>query len=154
MNLSLADSSRAKIARANVGEAHAPASPIFYQATSYGTSLVDPDNRRPNDFTCGSGCWPNLRNATVEQCDEAFRRGMPSCGLSAMASRCASGIRSGSARRQDRALEARGSRRDHVVAFIRGESVVTICAAAGSRSMATIGATPKWNYHAAIWAII
>ncbi len=106
----------------------APGVSDFYQGTElWNLALVDPDNRRPNDFDLRQRMLADVRNTTVEQVMKRFDEGMPKLWL----------IRNGLALRKQRPewfgpqagiepLEARGSRRDHVVAFIRGESVVTI----------------------------
>jgi len=106
----------------------APGVPDFYQGTElWNLALVDPDNRRPQDFDLRQRMLADLRNATVEQVMKRFDEGMPKLWL----------IRNGLALRKRHPewfgpqagiepLEVRGARRDHVVAFIRGESVVTI----------------------------
>ena len=106
----------------------APGVPDFYQGSElWNLALVDPDNRRPQDFDLRQRMLADLRNATVEQVMRRFDEGMPKLWL----------IRNGLALRKQHPewfgpqagiepLEVRGSRRDHVVAFIRGESVATI----------------------------
>ena len=106
----------------------APGVPDFYQGTElWNLALVDPDNRRPNDFDLRRRMLADLRTATVEQVMKRFDEGMPKLWL----------IRNGLALRKRHPewfgpqagiepLEVRGARRDHVVAFIRGESVATI----------------------------
>jgi (1->4)-alpha-D-glucan 1-alpha-D-glucosylmutase len=106
----------------------APGVPDFYQGSElWNLALVDPDNRRPQDFDLRHRMLADIRNATVEQVMKRFDEGMPKLWL----------IRNGLALRKRHPewfgpqagiepLEVRGSRRDHVVAFIRGESVATI----------------------------
>jgi len=106
----------------------APGVPDFYQGTElWNLALVDPDNRRPQDFDLRRRMLADLRNATPEEVMKRFDEGMPKLWV----------IRQGLALRKrhpewfgERAgiepLEVRGDRREHVVAFIRGESVVTI----------------------------
>jgi (1->4)-alpha-D-glucan 1-alpha-D-glucosylmutase len=106
----------------------APGVPDFYQGSElWDLALVDPDNRRPQDFDLRQRMLADLRDATAEQVMKRFDEGMPKLWL----------IRNGLALRKQHPewfgpqagiepLEVRGSRRDHVVAFIRGESVVTI----------------------------
>jgi (1->4)-alpha-D-glucan 1-alpha-D-glucosylmutase len=106
----------------------APGVPDFYQGTElWNLALVDPDNRRPQDFDLRRRMLADLRNATPERVMERFDEGMPKLWL----------IRQALALRKQHPewfgpqagiepLEVRGARRDHVIAFIRGESVVTI----------------------------
>ena len=106
----------------------APGVPDFYQGTElWNLALVDPDNRRPQDFDLRRRMLADLRNATPEQVMERFDEGMPKLWL----------IRRGLALRKRHPewfgpqagiepLDVHGSRRDHVVAFIRGDSVVTV----------------------------
>jgi (1->4)-alpha-D-glucan 1-alpha-D-glucosylmutase len=106
----------------------APGVPDFYQGTElWNLALVDPDNRRPQDFDLRRRMLADLRNATPEQVMKRFDEGTPKLWL----------IRNGLALRKNHPewfgpqagiepLEVSGARRDHVVAFIRGESVVTI----------------------------
>jgi (1->4)-alpha-D-glucan 1-alpha-D-glucosylmutase len=106
----------------------APGVPDFYQGTElWNLALVDPDNRRPQDFDLRRRMLADLRNATPEPVMERFDEGMPKLWL----------IRQALALRKQHPewfgpqagiepIEARGARRDHVIAFIRGESVVTI----------------------------
>jgi (1->4)-alpha-D-glucan 1-alpha-D-glucosylmutase len=106
----------------------APGVPDFYQGSElWNLTLVDPDNRRPQDFELRRRLLADLRNATPEQVMERIDEGMPKLWL----------IRQALALRKRRPewfgkeagiepLEVRGERRDHIVAFMRGESVVTI----------------------------
>jgi len=106
----------------------APGVPDFYQGTElWNLALVDPDNRRPQDFDLRRRMLADLRNATPEQVMQRIDEGMPKLWL----------IRQALALRKRHPdwfgpqagvepLEVSGARRDHVVAFMRGESVVTI----------------------------
>ncbi len=106
----------------------APGVPDFYQGTElWNFALVDPDNRRPQDFELRQRLLADLKNATPENVMERIDEGMPKLWL----------IRQGLALRKRHPewfgpeagiepLSVRGARREHVVAFIRGESVVTI----------------------------
>ena len=106
----------------------APGVPDFYQGSElWNLALVDPDNRRPQDFGVRLRLLDDLKKATPEQVMERIDEGMPKLWL----------IRNGLALRRRHpqwfgakaaieAIEARGVRRDHVVAFMRGESVITI----------------------------
>jgi (1->4)-alpha-D-glucan 1-alpha-D-glucosylmutase len=106
----------------------APGVPDFYQGTElWNLALVDPDNRRPQDFDLRRRMLADLRNTTPEQVMERFDEGMPKLWL----------IRQALALRKRHPewfgpqaaiepLDVHGARRDHVVAFMRGDSVVTI----------------------------
>jgi len=106
----------------------APGVPDFYQgAELWNLALVDPDNRRPVDFEVRRRMLANLKKATPEQVMERMDECTPKLWL----------IHQGLALRRRypewfgpqagiEPLSVRGSRSDHVVAFIRGESVVTI----------------------------
>ncbi len=106
----------------------APGVPDFYQGTDlWNLALVDPDNRRPQDFELRRRLLADLKDATPEKVMARMDEGMPKLWL----------IRKGLALRKRHPewfgpqagiepIKARGARRDHVVAFTRGESVVTI----------------------------
>jgi len=106
----------------------APGVPDFYQgAELWNFALVDPDNRRPVDFDVRRRILADLKNATPEQVMERMDEGVPKMWL----------IHQGLALRKRHPewfgpqagiepLNTRGDRSDHVVAFIRGQSVVTI----------------------------
>lgn len=106
----------------------APGVPDFYQGSElWNLALVDPDNRRPQDFDLRRRMLADLRSATPEQVMKRIDEGMPKLWL----------IRQGLALRKQHPewfgpqagiepLEVRGERRGHVVAFMRGDSVVTI----------------------------
>ena len=106
----------------------APGVPDFYQGTElWNLALVDPDNRRTPDFDLRRRLLSDLKNATPEQVMERMDDGMPKLWL----------IRAGLAIRKRHPewfgpqvgiepLKARGVGRDHVVAFMRGDSVIAI----------------------------
>lgn len=106
----------------------APGVPDFYQgAELWNFALVDPDNRQPVDFDARRRILADLKDATPEQVMERMDEGAPKLWL----------IRKGLALRKRHPewfgpqagiepLNVRGARRDHVVAFVRGESVVMI----------------------------
>ena len=106
----------------------APGVPDFYQgAELWNLALVDPDNRRIPDFALRRRLLAELRNATPEQVMERIDDGMPKLWV----------IRHGLAIRKRHPewfgtqariepIEVRGARRDHVVAFMRGESVIAV----------------------------
>src|SRR5260370_21278381 len=105
-----------------------PGVPDFYQGTElWNFALVDPDNRRPQDFELRQRLLADLKNATPENVMERISEGRRNLWL----------VRQGLALRKRHPewfgpeagiepLSVRGARREHVVAFIRGESVVTI----------------------------
>jgi (1->4)-alpha-D-glucan 1-alpha-D-glucosylmutase len=106
----------------------APGVPDFYQGTElWNLTLVDPDNRRTPDFDLRRRLLADLKNATPEEVMEHMDDGMPKLWL----------IRAGLAIRKRHPewfgpqvgiepLKARGIGRDHVVAFMRGDSVIAI----------------------------
>jgi (1->4)-alpha-D-glucan 1-alpha-D-glucosylmutase len=106
----------------------APGVPDFYQGTElWNLALVDPDNRRPQDFNLRRSLLADLKDATPERVMQRFDEGMPKLWL----------IRNGLALRKRHpqwfgpqagidSIDKHGSRRDHVVAFMRGDSVITI----------------------------
>ena len=60
----------------------APGVPDFYQGTElWNLALVDPDNRRPQDFDLRRRMLADLRNATPEQVMKRFDEGMPKLWL-------------------------------------------------------------------------
>ena len=106
----------------------APGVPDFYQGTElWNLALVDPDNRRLPDFDLRRRLLADLKNATPEQVMERIDDGAPKLWL----------IRNALALRKRHPewfgpqagiepIEARGARREHVVAFMRGDSVIAI----------------------------
>jgi (1->4)-alpha-D-glucan 1-alpha-D-glucosylmutase len=106
----------------------APGVPDFYQGEElWNHALVDPDNRRPQDFDLRRRLFADLKDATPEQVMRRMDEGLPKLWL----------IRRGLALRKRHPdwfgpdagidpLDARGERRDHVVAFMRGGAAVTI----------------------------
>ena len=106
----------------------APGVPDFYQGTElWNFALVDPDNRRPQDFDLRRRLLADLKDATPETIMKRIDEGMSKLWV----------IRQGLALRKRHPewfgpqsgiepLNVRGARRDHVVVFMRGESVVTI----------------------------
>ena len=106
----------------------APGAPDFYQGSElWNLALVDPDNRRPQDFDLRRKLLAELKHATPEEVMARIDDGMPKLWL----------IRNGLALRRRRPewfgaqagiepIGVSGARRDHVVAFMRGESVITV----------------------------
>jgi (1->4)-alpha-D-glucan 1-alpha-D-glucosylmutase len=104
-----------------------PGVPDLYQGTElWDLSLVDPDNRRPVDFSLRRAVLEDVVGSTVEEVLRRMDRGDPKMWL----------IHQTLALRKERpgafgpdgayrALDARGPARDHLLAFVRGEEVVT-----------------------------
>ena len=105
-----------------------PGVPDLYQGTElWDLSLVDPDNRRPVDYTCRRRLLAELDQMTPEAVWQRVDEGLPKLWV----------IRQALDLRRRRpqpfgpqgsyqALAARGAKANHVVAFARGESVVTV----------------------------
>ncbi len=106
----------------------APGVPDIYQGSElWYFALVDPDNRQPVDYERRRALLSELRNCSCQQILRRADEGMPKLWLihQALAVR----------RRWPQAfgpegiftpLAARGERRQHAVAFCRGESVITL----------------------------
>jgi (1->4)-alpha-D-glucan 1-alpha-D-glucosylmutase len=106
----------------------APGVPDIYQGTElWDLSLVDPDNRRPVDYALRRRLLAALDRATPEQIMARSDEGLPKLWVIRQALQL---------RRQHpapfgadgvyRPLAAIGARADHVVAFARGDSAVTV----------------------------
>jgi (1->4)-alpha-D-glucan 1-alpha-D-glucosylmutase len=106
----------------------APGVPDIYQGTElWDLSLVDPDNRRPVDYALRRRLLAALDRATPEQIMARSDEGLPKLWVIRQALQL---------RRQRpapfgadgayRPLAAIGARADHVVAFARGDSAVTV----------------------------
>jgi (1->4)-alpha-D-glucan 1-alpha-D-glucosylmutase len=106
----------------------APGVPDFYQGTElWNVTLVDPDNRRPVDYTLRRRLLAEMRCATVDQVIARADEGLPKLWLI----RQALALR----RRQPQlfgplgdyqAMRANGARAAHVIAFSRGDGAITI----------------------------
>ena len=89
-----------------------PGAPDFYQGTEFwDQSLVDPDNRRPVDFTA--------RVAALTKPTDGWRDGRVKQALIRKVLRARASIPDLFARGAYQALEVTGPRADHVVAFMR-----------------------------------
>ncbi len=105
-----------------------PGVPDIYQGCElWDMSLVDPDNRRPVDFQLRQMLLAELPGLQVQEIMERMNVGLPKMWLI----RQALGLR----RRRPHAfgpdggyrpVYARGKKSDHVVAFLRGEIVLTV----------------------------
>jgi (1->4)-alpha-D-glucan 1-alpha-D-glucosylmutase len=106
----------------------APGVPDIYQGTElWDLSLVDPDNRRPVDFTVRRKRLAELENLRVDDILARMDEGLPKLWL----------IRQSLRVRRDRRelfgphgsyqpLSARGPKAEHVVAFVRGQDAITV----------------------------
>jgi (1->4)-alpha-D-glucan 1-alpha-D-glucosylmutase len=106
----------------------APGVPDFYQGCElWDLSLVDPDNRRPVDFARRRALLSQIRDATPEQVMERADEGLPKLWLIrrtlALRTRHPEwfGVEADIA-----PLKVLGKRSEHVIAYSRGSSVVTI----------------------------
>jgi (1->4)-alpha-D-glucan 1-alpha-D-glucosylmutase len=106
----------------------APGVPDIYQGTElWDLSLVDPDNRRPVDFSLRRRALDEIGNLSPEEILERMDEGLPKLWVI----RQALHLRR---RRPElfgpkgayRPVSARGTKARHVVAFIRGESAITV----------------------------
>ncbi len=105
----------------------APGVPDLYQGTElWDMSLVDPDNRRPVDFELRQRLLAEARGLSVEQIMERADEGLPKLFVTYKAlelrKRFAETCLSGGYR----PLWASGRKSSHVVAFLRGERILTV----------------------------
>jgi (1->4)-alpha-D-glucan 1-alpha-D-glucosylmutase len=106
----------------------APGVPDLYQGTElWSLTLVDPDNRAPVDYTLRRRLLDELEDATPEEIWRRLDEGLPKLWTI----RQALGLRRRrpelfGAQGDYRAIEARGARASHVVAFARAEASITI----------------------------
>ena len=106
----------------------APGVPDFYQGTEvWNVSLVDPDNRRPVDYDLRRRLLHELEGATPEQIWARLDEGLPKLWLirQTLALRRRQPERFGP-QSDYQPLLAKGERAAHVVAFMRGNGVVTV----------------------------
>jgi len=104
----------------------APGVPDFYQGTElWDLSLVDPDNRRPVDYERRRRLLAEVATLTPEEMWRRIDEGIPKLWV----------IRQGLGARQRglcgpedsyRGIVPRGGKAEHIVAFARGERVVTV----------------------------
>lgn len=105
----------------------APGVPDLYQGTElWDMSLVDPDNRRPVDFELRQRLLAEARELSLEQIMERADEGLPKLWMIhkvlELRKRCAETCLSG----DYRPLWASGRKSKHVVAFLRGERLLTV----------------------------
>ncbi len=116
----------------------APGVPDLYQGTElWETSLVDPDNRRPVDYASRRALLKRAREASPENAMAASDEGLPKLWL----------IQRVLLERKQhphlfeapyRALKATGDAADRVIAFARGEELITL--------------VPRWTASQVRWA--
>jgi (1->4)-alpha-D-glucan 1-alpha-D-glucosylmutase len=106
----------------------APGVPDLYQGTElWDLSLVDPDNRRPVDYQVRCQALHEIRSLSVAQVMERMEDGLPKLWTihHALCLRRQHpewfGAESGY-----RALKATGTKKLHVLAYLRGDSVITV----------------------------
>jgi (1->4)-alpha-D-glucan 1-alpha-D-glucosylmutase len=105
-----------------------PGVPDFYQGNElWDYSLVDPDNRRPVNFNLRRALLAELRGLTAEQVMGRADEGLPKLWLMqlALAARRRRPDRL-SGRADYRALEPKGAKARHALAFVRGEGAVIV----------------------------
>ncbi len=106
----------------------APGIPDIYQGSEvWDLTLVDPDNRRTVPFAKLQDLYKRLPNATTEQILAGMDKGLPKLwvlykSLTIRSSHLDAFGDTGSFR----ALYAEGSKKEHVVAYMRGEDVVVV----------------------------
>lgn len=105
-----------------------PGVPDVYQGSElWDLSLVDPDNRRPVDFALRARLLAELRTSTIEEVLARGDEGLPKLWLLrqtlAVRSRLPEAF---GAQGTYRAVWATGSRAQHVIAYLRGESVLAL----------------------------
>lgn len=105
-----------------------PGVPDIYQGTElWEHSLVDPDNRRPVDFEARAALLKELAGLDCEQIMARADQGLPKLWLIHQAlhlrRRCP---RAFGAKGDYSPLEAAGSKADHAIAFLRGDSAITL----------------------------
>ncbi len=105
-----------------------PGVPDIYQGTElWDMSLVDPDNRRPVDYTVRRELLKSLDNMTPEAVIAEMEKGLPKLYLTRQTlwlRRNHPGIFSPSS--GYRPLPAKGVEKKHVVAYMRGEQAVVV----------------------------
>jgi (1->4)-alpha-D-glucan 1-alpha-D-glucosylmutase len=106
----------------------APGIPDIYQGTElWDLSLVDPDNRRPVDYELRRRLLAQLRCMPIAEVVRRSDEGLPKLWVikQALALRRRHPEMFGASSTYA-ALNARGARAEHVVAFIRGDDAITV----------------------------
>jgi (1->4)-alpha-D-glucan 1-alpha-D-glucosylmutase len=105
----------------------APGVPDFYQGTElWDLSLVDPDNRRPVDYVLRRRLLSELDGMTVEEIWSRIDEGLPKLWIICRTLKLRRSRKLLEPESSYRPLVARGEKSAHVVAFARGERVITI----------------------------
>ncbi len=105
----------------------APGVPDIYQGTElWDHSLVDPDNRRPVDFDVRQRLLDELDRVTAPAVLDRADEGLPKLWAVTRTLRARLERPDTFVRGAYQPLEARGSRADHVVGFVRGDDVAVI----------------------------
>ncbi|MCU1320769.1 MAG: malto-oligosyltrehalose synthase [Acidobacteriaceae bacterium] len=106
----------------------APGVPDLYQGTElWDFSLVDPDNRRPVDYDVRRQALKEIQGMSVAQVMERMDDGLPKLWTI----RQALALRGSRPEwfapdRGYRALKATGAKKEHVVAYLRGDNIITV----------------------------
>jgi (1->4)-alpha-D-glucan 1-alpha-D-glucosylmutase len=106
----------------------APGVPDIYQGSEiWNMTLVDPDNRGQVDYTQRRNLLDRLLNSSLDDIVAAMEEGLPKLWVI----RQALGLRGASPQAfgpdgSYRPLYARGEKADHLIAFVRGERIVTL----------------------------
>jgi (1->4)-alpha-D-glucan 1-alpha-D-glucosylmutase len=106
----------------------APGVPDFYQGTElWDLSLVDPDNRRPVDFTLRAGLMRRMRNLSAAEALADWDSGVPKLWMTARL------LRLRKERNEDfspaskyQPLVAQGSHLARLLAFRRGDNLIAV----------------------------
>lgn len=105
----------------------APGIPDFYQGSElWDLSLVDPDNRRPVDYELRRKLLGELDGATPERVWKRIDDGLPKLWVIRQTLNLRKCRRLLLPQDSYRALACRGAKAEHLVAFARGERVVTV----------------------------
>jgi (1->4)-alpha-D-glucan 1-alpha-D-glucosylmutase len=118
----------------------APGVPDFYQGTElWDLSLVDPDNRRPVDYALRRRLLSELDGMTVEEIWSRIDEGLPKLWIISRTLKLRQCQKLLNPDSSYRPLATRGAKSAHVVAFARGERIVTVV----PRLVINLGA--KWG---------
>ena len=105
----------------------APGVPDFYRGTElWDLSLVDPDNRRPVDYDLRRRLLSELDRLTPDEILARQDEGLPKLWLIRQGLRVRRAHAEAFAAGAYRPIEAVGARREHVIAFRRGEAIVSV----------------------------
>lgn len=106
----------------------APGIPDFYQGTElWDLNLVDPDNRRPVDYEHRRRMISQINGKTGPDCLSEIDSGLPKLFIIQSALSVRRGLPDLFGHKSTyRPLYAEGSASEHVLAFVRGENVITV----------------------------